>query len=406
MRLSRRELLIALAASSVSGATAFAIGATTSDTPSPNTAASPSTEANTNHVNLLAAAETEGMAVATDSQYAGGADPTWSRDSTEAFRAAAATNKPVYVPPGAYRFAGPGIDVAAPTFIGAGQGATTISIRANTWFIDSNRRWDRLTLSGIRFDGGGGHVRNQYTGGNVADQFIVGDCAFINYTGTSIGNRSSDHPYWKIERNIFRSGNYTSSTGISLTGLTDGTSIRDNAFHANRVHIALAEGGNNTYIENNDFLRFGASQGPPRVDVWFKPAAIEQNSGQGMRITSCKFGNENLAPTDFRIVYAAATADGFPDLITKSSGFIGGHIVDSIFVNGIGNQSLIPVIRSTTPNVVGGKYGPITIAGSTGAPILSSTTPLKAQSTNSFGPLLRANSSTAPLPQLVVSDGA
>ena len=86
---------------------------------------------------LLASAAATGMAVVTDEKYAGGADPSWQSDSTDAFRAAAATTLPVYVPPGAYRFAGPGIDVEAPTFIGAGQGFTTIS--SATAHTSSNR---------------------------------------------------------------------------------------------------------------------------------------------------------------------------------------------------------------------------------------------------------------------------
>ena len=403
MGVSRREFLVALGAATVSGGAAWALRGSPRDcaTPPPVSARAPGPA--DSHVQLLASAAATGMAVVTDEKYAGGADPSWQSDSTDAFRAAAATTLPVYVPPGAYRFAGPGIDVEAPTFIGAGQGFTTISLRDSSYFIESNRRWKSLTVSGIRFDGGLGHIRNTYTGANVNDQFTVTDCVFNSYKRTSIGHHSSDHPYWKIERNIFRYDGYRSTTGISLSGLTDGTSIRDNAFHANRVHVALAQGGNNVYFENNDFLRFGPTQGHPRVDIWMKPAATGVNSGQGLTVRSCKFGNENVAPTDLRIVYADDT-DGFPYLTGISTGWIGGHTIADILVNGIGDEHRIPVIRSTTSNIVGGRYGPITIAGSTGIPIISTIDPLSRPKSNIVGPQLRANASTAAMPAMVVSD--
>jgi hypothetical protein len=79
--------------------------------------------------------------------------------------------------------------------------------------------------------------------------------------------------------------------------------------------------------------------------------------------------------------------------------------VTHVFTNGMGDSALIPLVRSTTSNIVGGYYGPVTQAGNTGAPILSSVNRLRDKGrSNVFGPLLRANSSTADLPELVVSD--
>lgn len=352
----------------------------------------------------------EGFAVATDPAFAGGADPTWTRDSSDAIRAAAATGMPVYLPPGSYRFQGPGIDAPAPAIFGAGQGATTVSLHPMSYFIDSSQPWTRLTLTGIRFDGGLGHVRNTSNQSNVTDMHRVSDCAFMDYSGCSISHNSTDHPYWKIERNIFRASNYVSSIGIALSGLTDGTTISDNAFLSNRVHVKLADGGNNAYIYNNDFLRFGPREGVPRIDVWFVPAATEVNAGAGMVLTRCKFGNEFLDRDDLRIVYAddsagELTSVRWPVLDQPSVGWIAGHTVTHVFTNGMGDSALIPLVRSTTSNIVGGYYGPVTQAGNTGAPILSSVNRLRDKGrSNVFGPLLRANSSTADLPELVVSD--
>ena len=101
-------------------------------------------------------------------------------------------------------------------------------------------------------------MRNRFKKSNVTDYHTVSDCAFIDYSGASISTNSVDDPYWKIERNIFMGSNYRASMGVALSGLTDGTTIADNAFLANRVHVKLGRGGNNTYIHNCDFLRFGA----------------------------------------------------------------------------------------------------------------------------------------------------
>lgn len=350
------------------------------------------------------------FAVATDPAFAGGADPSATRDSTESIRAAVNSGKPVYLPPGGYLFSGPGLDSRAPYIVGAGQGATTISMADNAVFIDSNQLWERLTLRGIRFDGGWGHVRNRYNEVNVTDYHTVTDCAFIDYSGTSISTHSVDHPYWKIERNIFRADNYRTSMAVSLPGLTDGTTIADNAFLANRVHLKLGRGGNNTYIHNCDFLRFAPPQGFPRIDVWFTLTKDDIDCGSGMVITRCKFGNEFLAPTDLRIVYAdelvyAEENLRWPQLDAASPNWVGGHTVSNVFANGIGDESPIPLIRSTTSNIVGSTYGPVTVAGSSGAPLVSSIFPLRDGGiSNYFGPMLRANSYTSPLPPLVVSD--
>jgi hypothetical protein len=149
-------------------------------------------------------------AVVTDSKFAGGADPGGTRDSSSAIRAAVASGRPVYLPPGTYNFLSRGIDHPAPFIVGAGQGATTVALGADTTFIDSNQMWTSLTLRGIRFNGGRGHVKNRFESASVANYYTVSDNAFINYGGASISNNSPDQPYWKIERNIFQAGNFRS----------------------------------------------------------------------------------------------------------------------------------------------------------------------------------------------------
>lgn len=131
-------------------------------------------------------------AVVTDPAFAGGADPRGKLDSSPAIRAAVASGKPVYIPPGAYNFLGPGIDHRAPFIVGAGQGATTVALGPDTTFIDSNQLWTSLTLRGIRFNGGKGHVKNRFESANVTDYHVISDCAFINYSDASI-SKSRNH---------------------------------------------------------------------------------------------------------------------------------------------------------------------------------------------------------------------
>lgn len=352
----------------------------------------------------------DAFAVVTDVRYAGGADPTGNSDSSAAFRAAAASGRPVFVPTGTYRWAGPGIDHPSPQFIGAGASATRIALTDSTYFVDSTQQWSHLSLSGLRFVGGAGCIRNSYTGSNVTQLHIVTDCEFLEYSECAISHESSDHPYWKIQRNVFRSSNYLTSMGVALSGLSDGTTIEDNEFLANRVHVKLRKGGNNTYIQRNDFLRFGPPQGFPRIDVWIVPAETEVNSGAGLVITRSKFGNEFLDPGDFRILYAdeqpaARNCYGFPELNSVSSGWVSGHTVAQVLSNGIGDRNRIPMVFATTSNILGGIYGPIVQAGSSGAPILAVRSPLRFPEDNTFGPLLRASPTDRPPSDLVVVVG-
>ena len=403
--MSRRQLM-------VSGMTAATLigGTSCSTKPALTSTCSPSTIEEYLRCDPSPGQPTIDYAVVTDPTFNGGADPLGQRDSSDALRAAVASGKPVYIPPGVFMFYGSGIDHHAPFIVGAGQGHTTIVLGPGTTFIDSNQRWVSLTLRGIRFNGGVGHARNRFKEINVTDYHTVSDCAFIEYSGASISTNSVDHPYWKIERNIFRAANYTESMGIALSGYTDGSTIANNAFLANRVHVKLGRGGNNTYIHNCDFLRFGVPERFPRIDVWFTLSPDDTNCGGGMVITRCKFGNESLAEGDYKILYADETEgqmnhERWPLLDDESPNWIGGHTVSTVFTNGIGETALIPLVRSTTSNIVGSTYGPVTLAGNSGAPIVSTINPLRdGGDSNSVGPLLRANSYTSPLPELVVSD--
>lgn len=299
----------------------------------------------------------------------------------QAFVDATATGRPVYVPEGIYRYGGAGLTGQGITIVGGGNFLTNVVLDAGTYFIDDNQEWFTFHLSGIRFANGAGHVRNRFTGTNVTNPNVVVDCAFVDYTTASISNESSDHPYWKIERNYFQAANDTVAIGVALSGLTDGSTIVDNEFTLNRVHVKLRRGGNNAYLARNDFVRFNAFVATPRIDVWFVPNNIPPtfvNAGDGMVLTQCKFGNENLNAADYRILYADEGAGTFNGdrlpVLTASTGYIVGHTVRDVNQSDIGGT--IPLVYSTTPNVAGCAYGPVTQSGSIGAPLLASLSPI------------------------------
>ena len=184
----------------VSGMTAVALigGTSCSTKPALTSTSSPSTIEEYLRCDPSPEQPTIDYAVVTDPIFNGGADPLGQRDSSDALRAAVASGKPVYIPPGGYIFFGPGIDHPAPFIVGAGQDRTTIALGPDTTFIDSNQLWVSLTLRGIRFNGGTGHVRNRFNEFNVTNYHTVTDCAFIEYSGASISTNSAIIPIGRL----------------------------------------------------------------------------------------------------------------------------------------------------------------------------------------------------------------
>jgi hypothetical protein len=209
--------------------------------------------------------------------------PFYPNDAGPALRTAVNTGSPVFIAPGTFRIATNGaITTNTPHITGTGNNMTAILLDPNVILIDASAIFISLMLERIRFTGGYGYVRNTYTGSNVNNCKVIQDCVFLSYTGCAISNNASDSPDWKVLRNIFLAGNYTTSMGVALRGLTDSCVIADNEFEGNRVHIKL-DRGNNVHVENNAFLRFGPPEsGLPRVDIHICNAiTADNNRGAG-----------------------------------------------------------------------------------------------------------------------------
>ena len=100
--MSRRQLMVA-------GMTAAALigGTNCSTNPARSSTCSPSTIEEYLRCDPSPEQPTIDYAVVTDPTFNGGADPLAQRDSSDALRAAVASGKPVYIPPGSLYFTGP-----------------------------------------------------------------------------------------------------------------------------------------------------------------------------------------------------------------------------------------------------------------------------------------------------------
>jgi len=296
---------------------------------------------------------------------------TWFGTDTTAIDAAnvaaqAALTKLIF-PPGNYTYGGTGLTGTTMEIEGSGPQNTVVILSAGKYLIDDPGVWGALSFTGIRTVNGAGAIRSTYASTMVQAKMTIRDCEFRDYTGPCISNSSVDSPDWTIENNIFVGANGTTCIGIALSGLNDSCRIFGNSFRLNKVHIKLAEGGNNAYILANDFLRFAA--GTARVDIWVVPDVDGTNSGSGLWIGPNKFGNEFRATdgTEPCILYADQAAgtyfgDRLP-VLTVSTGFISGHKTSGPTAYGNGGSPNTPFIRSYTPNVYGGLYSNITFGG-------------------------------------------
>lgn len=294
----------------------------------------------------------------------GVADDTAAIDAANAY--AVANNRPLVFDGGyTFKYDGDGLTGAHMCLLGDGI-SQSIIVLGDGLLVDDSALWGSFYMSGIRVVGGAGAVRSTYTSSMVQLTFTVRDCYFYGYTGACISNNSSDNPHWQIENCIFWGGDDTTCVGIALKGLTDSNFIAHNTFRKNKVCIKLGDGGNNAYVDFNDFVQYDGGTG--RVAIHVVPDADGTNAGTGLVVgKSNKFGNENIDSSDFRIVYADELSgtyfgDKLPDTSTNSTGYIRGHNISGAFIGG-GTNPQQPLIKSMTKRVFGCSYSNITIGG-------------------------------------------
>lgn len=187
-------------------------------------------------------------------------------------------------------------------------GSVVIRIPEGEYFLQADERLNWLYVSGINFVGGKGAFQHRFTGENVNGRFVFERCVFDNYTECAIGNNAADHPYLEVRGCTFMAAQKSKAIGIAWGGYADGCTIEGNAFLRNRYHLKLGPNPSGSiHVLRNDFLRWDTAT-PLDAAIWLVPSTLpgrfDTNAGWGTIISGNKFGNENMAPSDIRILVA------------------------------------------------------------------------------------------------------
>ena len=317
---------------------------------------------------------------------------SWTADTAAINAAWAASGglKALYFPPGHYLYNGPGLDFSNAAITvggtlttvgrvmhlrGAGEHVTTISLGPDSYLLKPAGIIGSLLLSDMWIYGGKGAIKQTYTGEDTFGLKHITRVRFNDYAECAISSEVMDGPFWFIDECWFRGLDSVNTIGIALpVGLTDMNTVTKCDFQRNRIHIKLGF-GNNAYIHDNGFIwSSGDNSGGPRAAIWVVPTTgTTNNAGNGLVISSNKFGAEFLRSGDFRILYAdedfgtpprvgSTNGDRMPTLDADSTGVIMGHTITENFfrkggifnggAGGIGGEDATPpMVYSTTPKV-------------------------------------------------------
>lgn len=284
-------------------------------------------------------------------------------DDTDALEDACAAHASVYFPEGNYVYNGNGITpLDGFRYLGAGKRLTTITIAAGKYFISSPTLWNGIHVENIGFFGGAGAIQNTATGGlGGSRRKVIHDCEFKSYTRCAIDTNHNDCPYWDIQRNTFDGLDSINTIGVALGRNSDVSVIKGNAFLRNKVHLKLSKPGLVPDISDNDFLQFDA--GTQRISVWVTGNNTSRNY---VFIHRNKFGNENLAASDYRIALVpegAGTTNGdkLPDFATLTMDGIHRVDVTGNSVNGAAGNG--PLVYSVSQELRGSRIADNVLGG-------------------------------------------
>jgi hypothetical protein len=276
---------------------------------------------------------------------------------TAAFVYADANFCGVFFPPGNYLYNGAGYAWSNQRIYlsGAGHALSNIVIGDGYYLIDTPHFFNSVRIEDLQFSGGLGAFRSTRTNAlvGIGGDRVISRCLFYNYTQCAIQANCSDGPSWEFYNNGFQGANSTSTIGIALSWGGDQI-IRDNNFGCNRVHIKIRGITGASLIEANVFTQLdGGDAGSPRMAIWEVPSSAYAAGGI---IRGNKFGNENFASFDYKIVVAEESTgtwngDKMPALSTASSNNIVGRYIVENNSNGAGDYGQYPFIFSTTPNL-------------------------------------------------------
>lgn len=273
----------------------------------------------------------------------------------------------LYLPPGDFTYDGAGLNYPRIRIIGAGPQHTRLTLGSSAYLVNTPTAITSIHLEGFQVNGGKGLFRHAFTGVNVAAPAIFRNLWGIDYSECFIGTMASDYPYWLIDDVLFR-GIVETSIGVAHAGDASGGSIMRCKFDRNRYHIKTGRGGRGLRIINNDFIRLN-SHVNPNTDIWVVPYTSFSTAGTGFTAAFNKFGPENLASGDFRILFADADGASGADFLSQShsanasTGYVNGHSYAYNEIAGTTAAIATPFISSTTDNVAELLIGPNHVTG-------------------------------------------
>lgn len=337
-------------------------------------------------------------------------------DHTEIINAASVKardeSRSLKIPAGTWNYNGTGLASSFMVIEGEGRSRTIVNLGAASRLIDQDTIGP-ITIRGLRVNGGIGILRQKATTTQVAYQYTIEDNIFVGYTGAALEFNSVDMPYKRIVRNHFQGASYAETMGVAINGGgTDLDIIEGNAFVRNRVSLKIV-GGANAKIGKNDFIRWDTTRpSGPAIDVWVVPRSTA-NPGIGLNVAANKFGNENMAAGDLRIVMAEEglgtyVGERWPLLSTPSTLNLAGlNISDNSLLGASG--ALAPFIFSTTPNLVGGlRLGALALAGAMPTYLIQYLDPdlvtaSSARGLSAYGPVFGSSVGTTDPPPLLTN---
>lgn len=271
----------------------------------------------------------------------------------------------LFFPAGNYIWNGPGFDLAGLSTIlrlyGESNLSTRITIASGQYFIDSTVNPTGMEIQNLHFQGGAGGIVFRNSAVNATRTSFVRDCIFSRQTVIGFGHLSQDWPGLEISKCVFDCSD--TAIGLLLSGLTADGSVHDCTFNAFKYGLKLApvvlagtDKGPATPLRvwGNQFFRLDTS-GVPRYDVWIVPNIdTNVNAGRGIHFFGNKFGAENLAAGDARVLVAAAGSgtDGITQVHNVTAGTADRHHLQGLMFrdNNVDNatpgSAAIPFIYS------------------------------------------------------------
>lgn len=241
-----------------------------------------------------------------------------------------------------------------------------IKIESDVYLWRSSNYVLSTHVEGFHFVGGKGLAHYTKTTENVAEYHRICRNAFDGYTECAFAQNSADMPFWIITDNKFHGADTEATIGFAIGGLLDGSVIARNQFEGNAYHAKIGpmESGNVT-IEDNTFLRWPGSAN--RVaDIWLLPSAVPfaVNSGYATNIIRNKFGNENLANDDVRILIAPEDSGSGTSRANRThdtAWHTSGYFLSGLNIEGnrfsLTSGSAAPLIKSHIADVLNLNYG-------------------------------------------------